>query len=196
MRCALFLPADWPQRSPTYQAVKVAALPPQRRASPSSGRQTVCSSALRCLTSPGARERPLPERNTHSFPSAGDEARRFPSCTLNPPYTNLLIAPVRSKASRCLKSRKRFLAFSRTPVHRLTEKSRSCGGLSPMENHAVSGIIAGVTRCGATFRRLDRMGFSKCFSGKPTRRISLCLTPATGGTSPPVFNYIQIMDTK
>lgn len=27
------------------------------------------------LTSPGARERPLPERNTHSFPSAGVEAR-------------------------------------------------------------------------------------------------------------------------
>jgi hypothetical protein len=42
---ALFLPADWPQRSPTYQAVKVASLPPQRRASPSSGRQAVRSSA-------------------------------------------------------------------------------------------------------------------------------------------------------
>jgi len=74
------------------------------------------------LTSPGARERPLPERNTHSFPSAGDEARRFSLCISNPPYTNLHTEQARSKALRSPKSRKCFPAFSRTHVHRLTGK--------------------------------------------------------------------------
>jgi len=65
-----------------------------------------------------------------------------------------------------------------------------------MPNHAVSGIIAGVTKCAANFRRLDRMASSTRFSGKPTRRISLCLTSATGGPGPSVFTTIQNMDTK
>ena len=45
------------------------------------------------LTSPGAQERPLPERNKHFFPSAGAEARPFPSCKSNPPVRSLLTAP-------------------------------------------------------------------------------------------------------
>jgi len=78
MRCALFLPVDWPQRSSTYQAVKVASLPLRRRASPSSGRQTVRSSAralawlrpvrgnVRCQTHV--------HRPTERWPSRGDSS--------------------------------------------------------------------------------------------------------------------------
>lgn len=43
------------------------------------------------LTTPGARERPLPERNTHSFPSAGDNGAALPPMQIEftvqePPY--------------------------------------------------------------------------------------------------------------
>jgi hypothetical protein len=43
------------------------------------------------LTTPGARERPLPERNTHTFPSAGDHGETLPVMQIEftaqePPY--------------------------------------------------------------------------------------------------------------
>ena len=94
---------------PAYRTVKVASLPPRQRASPSSGTaDRPLLSARPRLSTPGAGKRPLPERNTHSFPSSGDNGTALTVMQIaftseEPPYrTGTLTGLTRLEVQRML----------------------------------------------------------------------------------------------